>query len=618
MGVVWLAEQDRPVRRRVALKLINSEFASNDVIARFSAEKQAIALMDHQNIARVLDAGTTNDGRPYFVMELVDGIPITQYCDDNKLSVDERLKLFVSVCKAVQHARQKGIIHRDLKPSNVLVAVIDGEPVPKVIDFGLAKAVEQNLLLTDVTMQTEFGKVVGTVRYMSPEQADLKVSNAQDIDTRTDVYSLGVTATLKGHQGMIYSLAYNPEGSSIATAGYDNTVKLWDVQTGKENRTLIGHTGRVRTVAFDPQGERLVSGGYDPKVRVWDVASGEQIATAYASNGAVFGVAFSQDGKRFATCGTDRFVQLFDAASGREIMSLSTHEVGVSSVAFSPDGIRLAAGTTDGTVKFWDAPREHETTILLGHSDAVTKVTFSSDGSRIYSESENEKLVWDVATREKSQDAVWEPPDDASQKSPNGRWFVTTELNNVVLVDLDFKGTPDEAARRKAKANFDSFWHQKQAKAATTAENWCAATFHFALLMKNEPVQAACYDDLHSSFQKLKSQFEQQGRDIERQLALVVRESLKLPRGYEWTNPSFEGPESRKRSYEFFRTIPGWKTTDQEFEIWSTGFLGVSRPYRDNQECGASCGPFGDWFLTPFPSLRKVLQKGISRNFAAG
>jgi eukaryotic-like serine/threonine-protein kinase len=191
MGVVWLAEQDEPVKRRVALKLVRSELNSREALARFDAEKQALAMMDHQNIAKVLDAGMTGDGRPYFVMELVDGIPITQYCDDSRLSVDERLKLFVPVCKAVQHAHQKGVIHRDLKPSNVLVTVIDGEAVPRVIDFGLAKAVGQNMLLTDMTMQTEFGKIVGTVQYMSPEQAELKAPTAEDIDTRADVYSLG-------------------------------------------------------------------------------------------------------------------------------------------------------------------------------------------------------------------------------------------------------------------------------------------------------------------------------------------------------------------------------------------------------------------------------------------
>ena len=160
---------------------------SRQVIARFEAERQALALMDHPNIAKVLDAGTTDAGRPYFVMELVKGIPITQYCDEHRLTPRERLELFVPVCQAVQHAHQKGIIHRDLKPSNVLVALYDGKPVPKVIDFGVAKATGQRL--TEQTLFTEFGAVVGTLEYMSPEQAEL---NHLDIDTRSDVYSLGV------------------------------------------------------------------------------------------------------------------------------------------------------------------------------------------------------------------------------------------------------------------------------------------------------------------------------------------------------------------------------------------------------------------------------------------
>ena len=189
MGSVWMAEQEKPVRRRVALKLVRSDMGTKDIIARFEAERQALAMMDHQNIAKVLDAGTTDDGSPYFVMELVKGIPMTQYCDENKLSIKERLQLFVPVCNAIQHAHQKGIIHRDLKPSNVLVTLYDGKPVPKVIDFGLAKALEHTTKLTDKTMFTEFGKVVGTVQYMAPEQAEM---NALDVDTRTDVYSLGV------------------------------------------------------------------------------------------------------------------------------------------------------------------------------------------------------------------------------------------------------------------------------------------------------------------------------------------------------------------------------------------------------------------------------------------
>lgn len=187
MGTVYAAEQTHPVQRKVALKIIKAGMDSRQVIARFEAERQALALMDHPNIAKVLDAGTTDSGRPYFVMELVNGIPITKYCDEHHLSPRERLELFVPVCQAVQHAHQKGVIHRDLKPSNVLIARYDGRPMPKVIDFGVAKAA--GLKLTEQTLFTEVGQVVGTLEYMSPEQAEL---NQLDIDTRSDIYSLGV------------------------------------------------------------------------------------------------------------------------------------------------------------------------------------------------------------------------------------------------------------------------------------------------------------------------------------------------------------------------------------------------------------------------------------------
>jgi serine/threonine protein kinase len=187
MGTVFMAEQETPVKRRVAFKIIKAGMDSAHVIARFEQERQALAMMDHPNIAKVLDAGTTDSARPYFVMELVKGIPITKYCDQEQLTLPERLELFIPVCQAVQHAHQKGIIHRDLKPSNVLIALYDGKPIPKVIDFGVAKATTQKL--TERTMFTEIGQVVGTIEYMAPEQAEL---NNLDIDTRADIYSLGV------------------------------------------------------------------------------------------------------------------------------------------------------------------------------------------------------------------------------------------------------------------------------------------------------------------------------------------------------------------------------------------------------------------------------------------
>ncbi len=186
-GVVYMAEQTKPVQRRVALKIIKAGMDSKQVVARFEAERQALALMDHPNIAKVFDAGVTEAGRPYFVMELVKGVPITKYCDEHRLTPRQRVELFVQVCLAVQHAHQKGIIHRDIKPTNVLIARYDGKPVPKVIDFGVAKATGQRL--TDATMFTGFGDVIGTPQYMSPEQAEL---NQLDVDTRSDIYSLGV------------------------------------------------------------------------------------------------------------------------------------------------------------------------------------------------------------------------------------------------------------------------------------------------------------------------------------------------------------------------------------------------------------------------------------------
>jgi eukaryotic-like serine/threonine-protein kinase len=186
-GVVYMADQEEPVRRRVALKIIKLGMDTRNVIARFEAERQALAMMDHPNIAKVLDVGATDSGRPFFVMELVRGIKMTEYCDQNNLSTRQRIELFIRVCHAIQHAHQKGVIHRDIKPSNILVTLHDGVPVPKVIDFGIAKATDQRL--TDKTLFTQFEQFIGTPAYMSPEQAEM---SGLDIDTRSDIYSLGV------------------------------------------------------------------------------------------------------------------------------------------------------------------------------------------------------------------------------------------------------------------------------------------------------------------------------------------------------------------------------------------------------------------------------------------
>ncbi|MGH7168802.1 MAG: serine/threonine-protein kinase [Gemmataceae bacterium] len=187
MGEVWVAKQTEPVKRRVALKLIKAGMDSRAVLQRFEQERQALAMMDHPNIARVLDGGLRPDRRPFFVMDLVNGLPLTRFCDEARLGIRERLELFTAICQAMQHAHQKGIVHRDLKPANILVTILDGRGVPKVIDFGVAKATAGRL--TDESLSTQFGAVIGTLEYMAPEQAGFA---SADIDTRADIYSLGV------------------------------------------------------------------------------------------------------------------------------------------------------------------------------------------------------------------------------------------------------------------------------------------------------------------------------------------------------------------------------------------------------------------------------------------
>ena len=258
MGVVYMAEQEKPLRRRVALKVIKPGLDSRQVVARFEAERQALALMDHPNIARVIDAGTVDGGRPYFVMELVRGVPITEFCDQNKLPVHERLELFAQVCLAVQHAHQKGIIHRDIKPSNVLVTLNDDRAVPKVIDFGVAKAVNQQL--TDKTLFTQFAQMIGTPLYMSPEQAEM---TSLDVDTRTDVYALGV---------LLYELLTGTtpfDRHRLGTAAHDEVRRIIREEVPPRPSLRISTLGQQRTVVAahrQAQPERLsqlVSGDLD-------------------------------------------------------------------------------------------------------------------------------------------------------------------------------------------------------------------------------------------------------------------------------------------------------------------------------------------------------------------
>jgi non-specific serine/threonine protein kinase/serine/threonine-protein kinase len=236
MGEVWRAEQTSPVRRTVALKLIRAGMASRQVLARFEAERQALALMDHPCIAKVFDAGVTGRGQPYFVMEHVPGAPITDYCDEYRLETKERLELFEQVCEGVQHAHEKAVLHRDIKPTNILVTEVNGKPLPKIIDFGVAKATTRKL--TEETLHTELGQILGTPEYMSPEQAD---PTSEDVDTRTDVYSLGVVL----YELLVGALPFDPD--ELRKAGFEGILKTLREKDPHRPSTKISVLGKKTT-----------------------------------------------------------------------------------------------------------------------------------------------------------------------------------------------------------------------------------------------------------------------------------------------------------------------------------------------------------------------------------
>jgi WD40 repeat protein/serine/threonine protein kinase len=457
MGVVYMAEQEEPVRRRVALKIIKLGMDTRQVVARFEAERQALAIMDHANIAKVLDGGATETGRPYFVMELVQGVPITEYCDKNKLPAKERLKLFVQVCQAIQSAHQKAIIHRDIKPSNVLVTLHNGEPTPKVIDFGIAKATSQKL--TEKTLFTNFGAMIGTPAYMSPEQAEMR---GMDIDTRSDIYSLGVllyellTGSTPFPEKRLRSLAYGEMQRVIMQEEPERPSTRLSTMGDEEKTALVKSYGGDRRAL-----SHLLKGDLDwvvmkclekDRTRRYETANGlgadiqrqmnnepvvarppsaiYRFQKAFRRNKLLFtaglvvalslvaGLSIAALGWRETLVEKDKAIQ---AKAGEEAQRKAAQEqkaelahllyvanMNVAQQAWDQNNIgrlrQLLKDTATDPERgfewyYWQRQTHFEIQTLRGHSRVVSSVAFSTDGRRIVTGSwDKTAKVWDAAT----------------------------------------------------------------------------------------------------------------------------------------------------------------------------------------------------------------------------
>jgi WD40 repeat protein/serine/threonine protein kinase len=475
MGTVWMAQPNVPVKRVVALKLIKAGMDSKQVIARFEAERQALALMDHASIARVLDAGTTSAGRPYFVMDLVKGVPITRYCDEHHLTPRQRLELFIPVCQAIQHAHQKGVIHRDLKPSNVLIALYDGKPVPKVIDFGIAKAAGQ--ALTEKTLVTGFGSIVGTLEYMSPEQAEM---NQLDIDTRSDIYSLGV---------LLYELLTGSPPftrKQLEQSGVLEMLRVIREQEPTKPSTKLSTAERLPTLAANRGTEparltRLVRGELDwivMKALEKDRARRYETANAFAMDidrylndepvqacppSAMYRVRkFARRNKRVAVVASFAFALLVVAvgalaASYAQVQRALEREKETTYLQRTAlAGRELAAGNVAHAEELLDDCPEHlrgwEWHFLkrqrydgeptrLRHSETVVHVAFSPDDSQLATARMDGTLtIWDartgriVHTLEQQIAPGRIVPVDSLAYSPDGRYLALARRDGTVLV----------------------------------------------------------------------------------------------------------------------------------------------------------------------------------------